>query len=97
LWYRTNDGAAWRQLPSAKVGFDVIEAQFAGPGDYVLVRGKQSGGGTVKVLLGILAVPALLVVVLLVLRLRGGPPPDEDPDGPDEAGAGAAPDSSRRP
>jgi hypothetical protein len=80
LWYRSGDGAAWRQLPSAKVGFDIIEAQFAGPGDYVLVRGKQSGGGTVKVLLGILAVPALLVVVLVVLRIRNGPADDGDRD-----------------
>ncbi len=78
LWYRSGDGAAWRSLPSAKVGFDIVEAQFVGPGDYVLVRGKQGGGGTVKVLLGILAVPALLVVVLLVLRLRGGPSTDDD-------------------
>lgn len=82
LWYRSGEGAGWRQLPSAKAGFDIIEAPFVGLGDYVLVRGKQSGGGTVKVLLGILAVPALLVVVLVVLRLRSGPPEDEDADAP---------------
>lgn len=84
VWFRTDDAAAWRELPTGKVGLDIYEAQFVGPGSYVLVRGPEGGTGqTTTILLGILAVPALLVVVLLVLRLRGGPPRDPDEEAPD--------------
>jgi hypothetical protein len=61
---------------------------LVGPGDYVLVRKPGGGGQTVTVLLGILAVPAILVVALVVLRLRSGPGPDED----ESAGDGNAPE-----
>jgi hypothetical protein len=81
VFYRPTETAPWRALPTGKVGFDIMEAQFVGPGDYVLVRKAGGGSGTtVTVLLGILAVPAILAVALVILRLRGGPPPDEDED-----------------
>jgi hypothetical protein len=78
VWYRPNESVPWRQLPTGKVGFDIYESQFIGAGDYVLVRGPGGSGSTVTVLLGILAVPALLIVALIALRLRSGPPADED-------------------
>ena len=80
LWYRADSGGAWRQLPTGKVGFDIYETQFAGPGDYALVRAPGGSGSTVKVLLGILAIPALLVIALVILRLRSGPPSDDEDD-----------------
>jgi hypothetical protein len=79
IWFRSADGAPWRLLPTGKVGFDVMEAQFVGPGDYILVRkAGSSSGSTLTVLVGILAIPATLVVALVILRLRGGPHTDEE-------------------
>ncbi len=80
VWYRDGPSSAWRSLPTSKAGFDIYEAQFVGTGQYVLVRGKGGAGGTVTLLLGILAIPAILVVALIVLRLRSGPPADDDED-----------------
>lgn len=80
IWFRPDQATPWRELPTGKVGFDIFESQFVGPGDYVLVRGPGGSGSTVTVLLGILAVPALLIIALVALRLRGGPPPDDEED-----------------
>jgi hypothetical protein len=88
IWYRANATAGWRDLPSAKIGFDVYESQFVGAGDYVLVRKGGGGGSTTTVLLGILAIPALLIVLLIGLRLRSGPPPDDDDDDDDDDAQG---------
>jgi hypothetical protein len=98
VWFRPNESVPWRQLPTGKVGFDIYESQFIGAGDYVLVRGPGGSGSTVTVLLGILAVPALLIVALIALRLRGGPASDEDDedDGPGpDSDPGADPDADR--
>jgi hypothetical protein len=93
IWYRPAEEASWRLLPTGKVGFDIVESQFVGPGDYILVRKAGGSGSTLPVLLGILAIPAILIVALVLLRLRGGPPPDdEDPSedqGEDRPGARA--------
>lgn len=78
MFFRPDAGSPWRVLPTGKVGFDIFESQFVGTGDYVLVRGPGGSGSTATVLLGILAVPVLLVIALIALRLRSGPPPDDD-------------------
>lgn len=92
MFFRPDAGTPWRMLPTGKVGFDIFESQFVGTGDYVLVRGPGGGGSTVTVLLGILAVPVLLVVALIALRLRSGPPPDDDEEGEaDQPGAAEDP------
>lgn len=87
VWYRPPDGSSWRLLPTGKVGFDILESQFVGPGDYILVRKPGGSGSTLTVLAGILAVPAILVVVLVILRLRSGPLPDVDDDDADDGDA----------
>jgi hypothetical protein len=84
VWYRPSEGTPWRLLPTGKVGFDILESQFVGPGDYILVRKPGGSGSTLTVLAGILAIPAILVVALVILRLRSGPLPDDDKEADEE-------------